>query len=200
MPILYETYALPLQQRRRYQATQTKRYPIPWPSKMGPGTNIQVIKLSLPYNESRVHSVSLAVNGTLEIHLASIFTPVTVAAEFYVNGHYVIGKKLGPCIGGCNMSFTDTTSIMGYVHEGENDFQMTFRQSWSPFGTVSSIKDVAGYIELEYSGKEPPAPEPEKELWEKVADYLKWGIIGAVAIGGVYVGVKTIREMRGRKT
>lgn len=193
MPLLYESYA-PKRQKKRFQI-QTKRYPIPWPNKVACGSAVEVVKLHLPSNETTVHRIGLIVEG--EFHAdGSPITPISCEIVFYVNGTPVISKAYPRIWFPVTHAILEERDVTGFVHEGENDFEIEARQSWDIRGCVSDVHNLSGYIELEYSGPEPPPPEFEEEWWEKALRYGTYGMIAALVIGGVYVGSKLILERR----
>lgn len=193
MPILYESLELEKPRRRGFQ--ETKRYPIPWPSSMGCGSNVQTVKLHLPYNETKVHSVALVVAGELGTDGTPV-TPVSCEVKFLVNGTPVASRGIWASTWPHADPFNIDVDIMTHVFEGDNELKIELTQSFHPLGCVSDVHNLSAFIELVYSGPEPPPPEFEKEWWEKLLGYAKWGLAGALVIGSVYVGVKLISERR----
>lgn len=192
MPILYEDYQRP--KRRRLQITE-KRYETGLPDKLTIGfwdsMKSAERKVDVRWDEkyTLLHQALLYVKA----HGNVPFPSPAFQARWYVNGHPVITLNwTGP--ESCTVK-DSITNIGAHLINGMNTFKIELVKGVHLPGTPS-IRDHSCYFVAQFTG-EPPSVKPEPTLTEKLITY---GIIGTVALGGLYVGTKVIAERRRRKT
>jgi len=184
------TLLLPLRTVKRFAL---QRYDVPFPKNLTCGSYLQKMTISLPYNATKVHTANLKAIGTL-VTSGAIIVGVSAEVIFYVNGQPVGSKGISNCsIPGCQAPFDIYTNIMGYIHDGDNDFLVEVRQSWSPAGCVTGVNGLEVYIELDYTGEPPPPPKPTPPAYW---GYVKWGLVGLGAIAVTYAAIRVIPELR----
>jgi len=189
MAFLYETYTAPAT-FRSVRGFDTVRYPIPWPSGLGCGKNLQKLMLPKLGAGTEILGVRFVAVGDL-VTSGTPLTPVSAELVFILNGQPVGSKGISICIiPRCMAPFSINSNVQAYVYFGQyNEFTAEVRQSWSPFGCVTGVEGLSAYIEYEYTGEPPGPPTPPLPPCEK---YLKWGLLGVGAIVITGAVIKTV--------
>ena len=201
MPILYESYS-PLQRKLRYpsrvRAFDVIRYPIPWPSSgIGCGTTTQRLDLPSTPAQTKITAVKFAASADI-VTSGTPLTPVSAEVVFMVNGQNVGSQQIFVCtIPRCTVHFDIYIDVGAYVYFGKtNEFNIEVRQSWSPFGCVTGIENLAAYLEYEFTGAPPSQPTPPPPVW---LGYVKWGLVGVGAIAVVGLVLPKAIEAIGKR-
>jgi len=196
MPLLYESYALPIRRTRRFAVV---RYPIPWPSGVSCGKTLQKLDFPQIPEGTTINAVNFKAVGDL-VTSGTPLTPVSAEVVFRINGQAVASQGWVACIiPRCTSPFDFYRNVGAYVYFGKtNEFEIEVRQSWSPFGCVTGVEGLSAYIEYEYTGEPPTPPKPPPPEWW---GYVKWGMVGvgAIAVVGLVLpkAIEAIRKPKG---
>lgn len=192
MPFLYESYAKKSRLTRRRVIGQEEVETIidvPFPSTMG-GTcfeysEVAEEKVLIKWNPKEIKVLGISLRGSAgsDFPFPGAFY---IDLFLYVNDNLVVTKRFR--WGG---SASWDTDIAAHIKNGWNTFKAEIKKP----GCNAWVKGLDVYVSF-YSNVIPEHRTEEEQLMR----YIKYGVISAVVIGGLFVGIKAIAALRRGKT
>lgn len=213
MPILYETYASPVIQRppsvRRRGFYTEKEFNLldstvaspPLPNHIGFGAFTGGSIRKDTYVDVVWDTKKTVLNQALLRWSAHLWRAVgsisAMEARIYVNDVAVSTRPFYSLDPTCTTKgVSEGVNIGMHLKNGRNKFSFELARSWEV--AASGVDGISVRFVAQFTGEEPGVTPPPTTS-QQLLTYLKWGIVGAVAIGGVYVGTKAIAEWRKKK-
>lgn len=212
-PILYESYAAPIVKRpsfvKRRGFYTEKEYNLldsavakpPLPDHIGFGVFTGGSIRKDTYVDVVWDTTKTVLNQALLRWSAHLWRAVgsisAMEARIYVNDVVVSTRPFYSTDPTCTTrGASEGVNIGMHLKNGRNKFSFELARSWEP--AASGVDAINVRFVAQFTGEEPGVTPPPTTT-EQILKYVKWGIVGAVALGGLYIGTKAIAEYRRRK-